>query len=79
MFGVLLAETIVVLLLLMLAVYLMYCIYKISKNTENTNRILKDIQGQMYALKRQLAGDIESQTQAETYVVIDKNNNETET
>lgn len=79
MLGVMLAETIVVLLLLMLAVYLIYCIIKISKNTENTNKILKDIQGQMYALKRQLSGESGSQAEADTYIVTYKTNNETET
>ena len=39
---------------------------------------LKDIQGQMYALKRQLNNDGSSQTKADTYIVLDKTNNETE-
>ncbi|MBR1383716.1 MAG: hypothetical protein IJ555_07900 [Ruminococcus sp.] len=63
MSGVLFAETIVVLILLILVAYLIYCIVKISKNTENTNKILREIQGQMYTLKRQLADDDSSQTQ----------------
>ena len=79
MLGVMLAETIVVLLLLMLAVYLIYCIIKISKNTENTNKILKDIQGQMYALKRQLSVESGDKAEADTYIVTYKTNNETET
>ena len=79
MLGVMLAETIVVLLLLMLAVYLIHCIVKISKNTENTNKILKDIQGQMYALKRQLSAESGDKAEADTYIVTYKTNNETET